>query len=268
MATWGDEYRYFDEDSSGFVSIKTVPGDEEYTSFWKPFLISFSAHLKEMGWIDKTCIAMDERSPRQIKNIMALLEDYAPDLKVAMAIDSISPDLNLSIYDISAIAHSPLDTGTIRERIEKGLLTTFYTCCAAPENPNNFSFSPPSDAAWLGWYAAARGYEGFLRFAYCSWTKDPLMDSRYVTWPAGDCYQIYPGPRSSIRFERLREGIQDYEKIRIIRSKLLKMNTGEAKAALKELDDFLENFTIETLAGQPSEKWVNEGNKLLDRLSE
>ena len=58
---------------------------------------------------------------------------------------------------------------------------------------------------------AANGYDGFLRWAYNSWTEDPLRDSRFRTWPAGGTYVVYPGGRSSIRFERLREGIQDAE---------------------------------------------------------
>jgi hypothetical protein len=290
MATWGDEYRYFDEvmynelkaskggkcdddsysdeDSSGYVIIKALPGEEDYNSFWKPFLIDFSSHLKETGWIDRTCIAMDERNPEQIKNIMTLIEEYAPDLKIAMAINRIIPELNLSIYDISSIVHNPLEASVIRERVEKGFPTTFYTCCAPPEHPNNWTFSPPADAVWLGWYAAANGYTGFLRFAYCSWTENPLMDSRYQTWPAGDCYQIYPGPRSSIRFERLREGIQDYEKIRILRDKFTAMNSQEGKTKLNELNNFLQEFTLEALDDKPSGEWVNEGNKILNMLLE
>ena len=49
---------------------------------------------------------------------------------------------------------------------------------------------------------------------------DPLRDSRFRTWAAGDTYSIYPGPRSSIRFERLVEGLQDCEKIHILREEL------------------------------------------------
>lgn len=265
MATWGDEYRYFDEDSSKYVLIRTSPGSNKYESFWKPFLIDFSSHLREKGWLEKTCIAMDERSPKQVKVILELIEKYASDIKVAMSINRINSEVK-SIYDLSSIAYNPLDKELIRHRLENKLPTTFYTCVAPPEDPNNFTFSPPADAAWLGWYAAAYGYSGFLRYAFCSWTKDPLMDSRYVTWPAGDTYQIYPGPRSSIRFERLREGIQDYEKIRILRKEF----SGKQRKSVKltELNNYLQNFTLDTLRTTTSDYWVNNGNKLLERLSE
>ena len=68
----------------------------------------------------------------------------------------------------------------------------------------------------------AAGFTGYLRWAYNNWVKDPLRDSRFRTWPAGDLYQIYPGPRTSIRFEKFIEGIQDFEKIRILREEFTK----------------------------------------------
>jgi hypothetical protein len=68
----------------------------------------------------------------------------------------------------------------------------------------------------MGWHADALGYSGFLRWAYNSWVEDPLYDTTHVNWTPGDCFLVYPGGRSSIRFERLREGIQDFEKIRIV----------------------------------------------------
>ena len=67
----------------------------------------------------------------------------------------------------------------------------------------------------MGWYAMAAGYNGALRWAFNSWVKNPLVDSRFRTWPAGDTYIAYPQARSSIRYERLLEGIQDYEKYRL-----------------------------------------------------
>ena len=85
-----------------------------------------------------------------------------------------------------------------------------------------FTFSPPAENTWISWYAAAEGFTGYLRWAYNNWTRATLQDTRYRTWPGGDCYQIYPGPRTSIRFEKLIEGIQDFEKIRILKEQFIK----------------------------------------------
>lgn len=64
----------------------------------------------------------------------------------------------------------------------------------------------------------AAGYNGSLRWAFNSWVENPLVDSRFRTWPAGDTYIVYPQARGSIRYERLLEGIQDYEKISIVKT--------------------------------------------------
>lgn len=116
--------------------------------------------------------------------------------------------------------------------------------CSKPEHPNNFTFSPLAEQALLAWYATARGYAGFLRWAYNSWGEDPLHDSKFRTWPAGDTYQVYPGPLRSTRFKRLREEIPDFDKIRIVREKLEAANELEK---LAELDDALATFSEETI---------------------
>ena len=94
-----------------------------------------------------------------------------------------------------------------------------------------------------------------------SWTADPLRDSRFRTWAAGDTYSIYPGPRSSIRFERLVEGIQDCEKIRILRSEL-------KGSKLEKLNKAVAMFTPEGLSEtqKSATEMVNELNKLLNEL--
>ena len=132
--------------------------------------------------------------------------------------------------------------------------------------PNTFTFSPPVEATFIGWYAMAAGFDGFLRWSYCSWVKDPLRDSRFRTWPAGDTYLVYPGARSSIRFERLVEGIQDAEKIRILREIFKKAGTDEAQQNLDLLNRTVAQFN---LLGKPenTETLINHGKKILEDLS-
>lgn len=60
-----------------------------------------------------------------------------------------------------------------------------------------------------------------------------LKDSRFTAWPAGDTYQVYPGPLPSIRFEKLNEGIQDFEKIRLLREEYKAKRKSENWKGLK-----------------------------------
>ncbi len=263
MVPWGNQVRYYDEDSSKYITVEVKPGSEEYRDIWKPFLVHFREHLKKKGWLEKTAIAMDERGLEEMKSMVALMNEVAPEFRIALA-GRYHKELTDDIYDLCVFHRPQLDKQIIQERKEKGQITTFYTMCAPPEHPNNFTFSPPAEQAWLGWYAAARGFSGYLRWAYNSWVEDPMKDSRFRTWPAGDTYQVYPGPRSSIRFEMLRDGIEDYEKIRIIRSKL---ESGKGTKDLSKLEETLSHFTIKNVTKPNAAYWLNKGKKELENLS-
>ncbi len=262
MVPWGNQVRYFDTDSADYVTVEVTPGSKEYKAVWEPFLVQFRNHLAQKGWLDKTLIAMDERKLEEMQSMIELLKRVTPEIKIALA-GTYHAEITDDLYDLCVFHDPELEKQYIQARAEKGQITTFYTMCSKPEHPNNFTFSPPAEQALLGWYAAARGFDGFLRWAYNSWVEDPLHDSRYRTWPAGDTYQVYPGPLSSIRFERLREGIQDFEKIRIVREKLEAANKLDQ---LAKLDDALAAFSAETITKPQATKLVNAGKEVLDEL--
>jgi hypothetical protein len=143
--------------------------------------------------------------------------------------------------DYSVVIPREPEPRELRERAAKGVTTTYYVCCNPPR-PNTFVFSAPVEGRYLGWYAAAFGYDGFLRWAYDAWPADPMRDARHTLWPAGDCFLVYPGAASSIRFEKLREGIADYEKIRVLRELAAKNSNPKGKVLLRELEDHLARF--------------------------
>ena len=63
-----------------------------------------------------------------------------------------------------------------------------------------------------------------------------MRDARHTLWPAGDCFLVYPGGNSSIRFEKLREGIVDFEKIRILRKLVSESTSATSKELMKEFE--------------------------------
>ena len=173
---------------------------------------------------------MDERHLEDMKNMIALVDRVAPGMKITLAANKNLESIIDRVHDYCFAIRFRANPELNLKRAAQGRQTTFYVCCN-PVRPNTFPFSPPAESTWLGWNAAARRYTGFLRWALCSYNLDPLKTTDYPRrkWPTGDCFLIYPGPRSSIRFERLREGIQDYEKIRLLREALTKQ--GKAGAA-------------------------------------
>lgn len=261
MVPWGNILYYFDEKTNEEVKVSAAPGTKEYTDLWTPFLKDFVRHLDEKGWREITRIAMDERAPAEMQSMLKLLSEAAPEMGVALADNHKSyklyPD---QLTDLCVMRVATVDEEDRIYRAEKGYITTWYVCCE-DAFPNVFTFSEPAEAPFIGWHTMARNFDGFLRWAYNSWVKDPLLDSRFRTWPAGDTYIVYPDGRSSIRFERLREGIQDAEKIRILREKLQ-----DDTEKLNKLNEMVARFTPIERPDKLNEL-VWEGKKLLNELS-
>lgn len=246
------------EEATGDYTTGGYPLQE----IWRPFLKDFLAHLQAKGWLGRTAIAMDEWPLERMRPMIDFVREAAPGLKIALA-GSNEPELADKIDDWCVFISPPLEPKLAQERAARNRPTTFYVCCG-PGRPNTFTFSPPAEAAWLGWYAAAQGYSGLLRWAYDSWVQEPLYDTSYVTWPAGDCFLVYPGARSSVRFERLREGIQEYEKVRIVREKLAPRSDQGAHEALLALDAALANFRYDRVQKEPAAEAVNAARAALE----
>lgn len=242
LLPWNYELHYKDEAKGETITVKADPKTKVFEQMWAPFLADFDKHLKEKGWDKITNIAMDERSPEEMKVVISVLEKNAPDISVAFADNHKSYRRFPYIKDFCTALDAPIDTADINMRRAKGLTTTFYVCCAH-QFPNTFTFSNSYDATYMAWYAYAAGYDGMLRWSYNSWVEKPEMDSRFRTWPSGDTYVVYPGLRSSIRWERMTEGLQDIEKIRLLREDLIKANTDKAKADLAKLDSEVIKFS-------------------------
>ena len=66
-----------------------------------------------------------------------------------------------------------------------------------------------------------------------------------MLWPAGDTFLVYPGSRSSIRFEKLREGIVDFEKIRLVRERAAQSADAKSKELVGELDRYVTAVSAE-----------------------
>lgn len=262
MIPWALQFDYIDQVTSSPATFQAAPGSEEYNEYWGAFIADFARHLKAKGWFEKTMIAMDERPLESMQAVLGLIRKVEPAFKISLAGNYHEP----VIYDIVDFSETfsgkqEFPESAKAKRKELGLTTTFYTCCAEA-HPNMFVISNPDEAAWLGWFAQAEGYDGYLRWAYNSWTLDPLTDTRFRTWPAGDCFVVYPGGRGSVRFSKLVEGIQDFEKVRILRSRW--QETGN-EAKLGQLTGILKSFTSETVLAEGPTKALAAAKSFLDR---
>lgn len=267
LLPWNNELEYHDASKDSTITVVADPRTDKFRELWAPFLSDFTKHLREKGWLGITNIAMDERSPETMTEAVALLEEVAPDLGISLADNHKSYQNYPMIKDIIVKVNAKVDEKDIEFRRQNNLITTYYVCCSDPF-PNMFTFSPSAESCYSAWYSYAAGYDGFLRWAYNSWPEDPVIDSRFRKFPSGDTYFVYPDGRSSIRFERLIEGIQDVEKIKILEREFQNEARPESAAKLKELNETVQKFNIIGKPETPVEQMLHEAKSTLNRLSE
>ena len=251
MVPWNLSFQYYDQATDSMKSVLTAPGEQVYEEMWTSMLEAFSKHLKEKGWFDICTIAMDERPMEVMQKTIAVIKKADPEFKISLA-GNYHPEIEDQLYDYCITINENFPKEVLERRRQEGKISTLYTCCSE-SYPNTFTFSPLAEATWIGLYMAAKNVDGYLRWAYNSWPLEPLLDSRFHTWAAGDTYLVYPGNRTSMRLEKLTEGIQAYEKIRILMEEYTR--DGRTKKA-GELEKALSSLDIRDLAHEPAWKGV------------
>jgi len=263
----GYRFRYIDGNTGDYVTESWPPTSEKFKAYWNPFLNDLRSHLQKKGWLEKAYIGINESAMDETLTAIKVVRDNWPNWKITYAGDW-HPELNDLLNDYCFLSGKELPLNVVKNRAAKGFTTTYYVCCNPPK-PNNFLFSPPIEGRWISWYASAYGYNGFLRWAYDAWPQDPTRDARHGSWAAGDCYLVYPGANSGIRFEKLREGIADYEKIRILREMASVSTDRKAKDLMKKLDEHLKTLATERGYNEDSLKMqIYEGQKIIIDLSD
>ncbi len=120
------------------------------------------------------------------------------------------------------------------------------------------------DARIVGWSAFKYDVSGFEYWNMTSWGKHPA-DASWITCPdgvlttawtyerrwSGDGYLAYPGPDgrpiNSLRFEALRDGLEDNELLRMLRDvvpKLARASRAEAQRLLADGDGAVTNMFV------------------------
>lgn len=263
MVPWDMSFRYIDAATGEYANLTVKTTDEAYSELWTAFITDFAAHLKAKGWFEKTCIAMDERGLSDMLNAYNIAQAAVPGIKMALA-GSYHKELVDKLYDYCVGYGETFTAEELARRDARGWVSTTYTACPDLE-PNVCSNNDPADAAYLPVYAVANGFNGFLRWAWMNWTDDPLQDTRFKLFTAGDTYMVYPGARSSIRFERVIEGVQQAEKIRLLREEYA---ASGRKADLDALNAAVE--TCKTTAPSKTSstaKLVNDLERLLNEAA-
>jgi hypothetical protein len=264
---WGNRFRYMDEATCNYITEVWNPHTQEYKAFWHVFLDDLKTHLKQKDWLEKTYLGINENEMKQTLASIRVIKEHSKDWRITYA-GNWHAELDTLLDDYSFLYGQEPNLKQAKARSQRGATSTYYVCCNPPV-PNNFVFSLPIEGRWISWYTAAYGYDGFLRWSYDAWPADPARDARHTLWPAGDCFLVYPGGGSSIRFEKLREGIVDFEKIRIVKELAATSSDKTVKKLVKELDEHLKKFVAERAFNEKKiAADVEKGNGIIEKLSD
>lgn len=222
---------YTDTTTGKLRICPTHVGDADYKDVWGAFLPALVRHLNERGWLDRTYMGFDEKPGAIMQGIFSVLKADAPELKVALAGGSSSEESatagNLILY-YGALRRRDVVRRLLEERRNVGP-TTFYTACGTA-SPNTFIYSPQWESRMFPWIAFQYGLAGYSRWAYQSWPSDVLKapESR---WHSGDSFFVYPGkdgPIDSTRWELMRQGIEDFEALDMLKERIAELRKDPA----------------------------------------
>lgn len=232
MMPWKNVVRYYDESKQKYKKIKVNTANKtKYDEVWRPFLQAFVKHLDEKDWFDSAYIGFDERRNMQtaLDLIASVKNKDGKTLKISAAFNDFKHNaavfnrLDYASVGLQQIRDNLQDfKDQVRIRRDNKQQTTMYT--ATEHVPNSFTKSIPAESYWTAMFAGSLNTTGFLRWAYDAWVENPLEESTHWSFPAGDCFLVYPSyknqkPESkfSLRLAKLDEGVRDVNKLYMMR---------------------------------------------------
>jgi hypothetical protein len=212
-------------------------------------------HLSEKGWLDVAYTYLwDEPEPAQYPVVDLLDEtvhNAAPHIKNMMTARGFPPGLkHVDIWCPEIYSFDPV--GAERERKLARTIWWYVAFSCRHPYPNFWIDYPAIDCRATMWLTWKHRISCFLYWSATNWgmVDDPFKQQ---TFPGanGDGTLIYPGPDGApidtIRWENIREGMEDYEYFVLLKARLeaaekagkLKPGQGEKARALLAIDDGL-----------------------------
>ncbi len=218
--------------------LSLPPDDPRVETSLSPFLAALGKHLKEKSW-DTIYFqhVLDEahgNEPPYYGRFTALVHRQMPGIPTLDAIDAAHmPEVIQNNCDVWVPQLGRFDDqmALLEQRIGSGRAVWFYTCLYPQKRYlNRLMDLPLIKVRLLQWLDFRYGFTGFLHWGGNYWTPKPLLDTQPVIddntelLPPGDAFIVYPDRerltiRSSIRFEAMREGIEDYEMLRALKAR-------------------------------------------------
>ena len=215
-------------------------------NFLSQFLPALYNHLEMKGWknIYVQHIA-DEPTKQHIPSyisIAGLVKKYMPGIPIIDAIDANTTHefVNTVNLWVPILDQYHKNYNFFGERQSADEEVWFYTCCNPQGNyANRFLEQPLIQTRFLHWINYRYGATGYLHWGYNAWRSNTNDATVTYTWPAGDAWIVYPTEGkvyTSIRLAAMRDGIADYELLKMLERK-------DPDKAKEVAGDVIKNFT-------------------------
>jgi len=221
-------------DSTEFKSLPL--SDMATITFYNQFLPALMGHVKDKGW-DKIYVQHIADEPvnenaMNYNDMVKFVRKIVPEIKLIDAIHTTKTD-RLDIW-VPQLNYSNTDKPFFMDRIKDGDEVWIYTCLSPKgEYPNRFLELPLIKTRLIHWLNYKYGFTGYLHWGWNYWItaatnagNNPMeegsgmMDGSML--PGGDSWIVYPYKGkilSSIRLEAMRDGIADYELLKMLEAK-------------------------------------------------
>jgi hypothetical protein len=222
---------------------------DQWKSDFRRFVSAYQRFLHSKGWDKAAYVYNFDEAPRShwptVKENYRMVKAIDPALRVMQCLNEPEGVRALAGFaDTWDVYVQQYDRTGVVERQRAGDEVWWAVCIYPKERPNLFIDYPAIDARILGWLSWKYGVSGFEYWSIVTWGKENVAGRDGGKWPdvpwqtakfAGDGYLCYPGPGrqplSSVRFENLRDGIEDYEYLWLLRDALPKLDPAERKKA-------------------------------------
>lgn len=223
-------------------------GSEKFNRHWGRMLTALARHLREKGWMKGVMIKPADEIREEFvpkwRSMARLVKACDQDFLTTEALGFGRQGL-LGYCDVF-VMHAWCGMDFIPQIKKAGAQAWWYFSCDC-DNPNFFLKNDWIEARAVPWLTWQRQLQGVLRWSYSYWPKDPFEDAYCgMTLPAGDCYMVYPGPDgpiTSVRWETLREGSQDYEYLKIFHDCIKKLPHKKQEKQKKQAETFIKRAT-------------------------
>jgi hypothetical protein len=254
------DFRVRDEATRASV---TVPGKE----FLPAFLPALEQHLSERGWLDKTVFHIaDEPSDHNImdwREASDFVHRYGPRLRRIDAIETPHCLDRLEIW-VPKIDHYATWQQAYTDAQRLGNEMWFYTVgiFQAGVYPNKTVDVPLIQSRILHWFNYRFDLRGYLHWGFNSWTDDPFEAPGQHR---GDGWHVYPtkgGLLDSLRWEQMRNGIQDYEYLWLLQDKIRQMREGMSERVAQLIEPSQRSREIAASVVRTTADYSNDPNVL------